>query len=507
MLEITLTLLLILAVLFYIFMTWNFGYWRKRKVPGPAPRIFIGNYPHTYNMKRHAIYDLDEIYRRYKHQYDAVGIYGVRSPQLLVINPQLARRVFVSDFKHFHDNEISLMLDEKSDFIFANNPFSLVGELWKQRRADITPGLTMSRIKTVYPVTIEVCQKMTEWLSKQIRLAAPGGIDAKDMSLRFTSEMVTDCVLGLKAESFTDKPTPIMAYTEELFTQPWTIVVYFVLVSTLPALRHVFKLRFVSRRIENFFVDLMQSAIDARRAQLAAGKQFERVDFLDYILQLGSKRNLDTRQLTANTMTFLLDGFETTATAISHMLLLLARDEQVQQRLRDELEEHLNAQGVIDFDKLNELPFLDACVQEAIRIFPPAFMSNKLCTEPLELTNKNGENFIVERGTTVIVPHYCFMLDEEYFPNPQSYQPDRFMQPDAAKMYREQGVFMGFGDGPRICIGMRFAMTQIKGAIVEVLTKFNVRVNPKTRTDNLYEPTAFVTTLKGGIWLDFEPRQ
>lgn len=45
------------------------------------------------------------------------------------------------------------------------------------------------------------------------------------------------------------------------------------------------------------------------------------------------------------------------------------------------------------------------------------------------------------------------MTDEEHFPNPQEYQPDRFMQLDAAKEYRERGVCMGFGEGPRICIG------------------------------------------------------
>nr|AAB95198.1 cytochrome P450 monooxygenase CYP28A1 [Drosophila mettleri] len=506
MLEITLILVLLLLGLFYVFMTWNFGYWRKRKVPGPKPHCFTGNYPHMYNMKRHSVYDLNDIYSEYEHKFDAVGIYGARSPQLLVISPQVARRVFVSDFRHFHDNEISLMVDEKSDFIMANNPFSQIGDEWKQRRADITPGLTMGRIKTVYPVTQEVCQKMTDWLRKQIRLPPSGGIDAKDMSLRFTSEMVTDCVLGLKAESFSDKPTPIMGYIKDLFAQSWTFIIYFVLVSTLPALRHVFKLRFVPLRIENFFVNLMQTAIDARRQQLAAGKQFERVDFLDYILHLGKKKNLDTRHLTAHTMTFLLDGFETTALYDS-CALVLSRDQEAQQKLREELEAHLDDKGIIDFEKLNELPFLDACVQESLRIFPPAFMSNKLCTEPIELPNKTGENFTVERGTTVVVPHYCFMMDEEFFPDPQAFKPERFMQPDAAKMYREQGVFMAFGDGPRVCIGMRFALTQIKGALVELLTKFIIRVNPKTRSDNEYDPTTFIGTCKGGIWLDFELRQ
>ncbi|KAM8717486.1 hypothetical protein ACLKA7_004217 [Drosophila subpalustris] len=507
MLEITLTLILVIVGLFYVFMTWNFSYWRKRGVPGPKPKIFTGNYPSMFTQKQHTVYDLDAIYRQYRDQYDAVGIYGARSPQLLVISPELARRVFVSDFKHFHDNEASNLVDEKSDFFIANNPFSLVGEEWKKRRADVTPGLTVSRIKSVYPVTNEVCLKLSEWLSRQLRLGAPEGINAKDMSLRFTSEVVTDCVLGLKAESFSDKPTPILGHIQDLFIQNWAILMYFLLISTFPALRSFFKVRFLSIKTEKFFIDLMQNAIDARRAQLAVGQKFERVDFLDYILQLAKKRNLDTRQVTAHTMTFLLDGFETTAGVLSHLLLLLGRDQQVQERLRKEIESYINAQGIIEFDKLNELPFLEACMQESIRLFPPAFMSSKLCTEPIELPNKNGENFIVERGTTVIVPHYSFMMDEEHFPNPEAFQPERFLQPDAAKMYRERGVFMGFGDGPRVCIGMRFAVAQIKAALVEVLTKFDVHVNPKTRKDNLYEPTAFLSALQGGIWLDFKARQ
>lgn len=83
---------------------------------------------------------------RYKNQYDAVGIFGARKPQLLIINAELARRVMVTDFKNFHDNDVSLLIDEKSDFIFANNPFTLTGEKWKTRRADVTPGLTQSRV-------------------------------------------------------------------------------------------------------------------------------------------------------------------------------------------------------------------------------------------------------------------------------------------------------------------------------------------------------------------------
>lgn len=53
---------------------------------------------------------------------------------------------------------------------------------------------------------------------------------------------------------------------------------------------------------------------------------------------------------------------------------------------------------------------------------------------------------------------------------------------------------------------MRFALTQIKAALVEIIVNFDVSVNPKTRKDNMFQPAGLVTTLDGGIWLDFAAR-
>ncbi|XP_017856521.1 PREDICTED: probable cytochrome P450 28a5 [Drosophila arizonae] len=502
----TLALLALVALLGYEFLIWNYSYWRKRKVPGPKPALLTGNYPNLFTMKQHPIFDLNEIYNKYKQQYDAVGIYMSRMPQLLIVNPELAHRVFVSHFKHFHDNEMSTLMDEKTDFLIANNIFSMAGNAWKERRSDLTPGLTISRIKSAYPVTMKVCKKMNEFIHKQIRIAPKDGINGKDVSLCFTSEMVTDCVLGLSAQSFTDRPTPVMANIKTLFEQPLYISLSFAVMALLPSLRHVQKWRFVPKDVERFFVDFMGAAIDARSSQVAAGQLSSRMDFLDYIQQLAKRKNLSTRQVTACSMTFLLDGFETTATILAHTLLLLGRDARVQQRLRDELKEHLNDEGSIDFDKLVELPYLNACVHECIRLFPPLAVSNKVCTEPIELPNKNGPNFKVEKGTIVVVPHGCYMLDEDIFPNAKEFQPERFEDPSVIKAYRDKGAFMGFGDGPRICIGMRFALTQIKAALAEIIVNFDVSVNPKTRKDNMFQPGGLVTTINGGIWLDFAAR-
>ncbi|XP_064549952.1 probable cytochrome P450 28a5 [Drosophila montana] len=507
MVLVTITLLVLAASLGYMFLIWNYSYWRKRNVPGPRPAILIGNYPNMINMKQHAVQDINAIYSKYKQQYDAVGIYMSRSPQLLVVSPELAHRVFVSDFKHFHDNQLASLVDEKSDFIVGSNIFMLAGDIWKGRRADITPGLTISRIKSVYPVTNQVCKKMNEFIRKQIRIGAPDGLNGQDISLCFTTEMVTDCVLGLSAQSFTDNPTPVMGKIKAMFQTSWALVLNMVAIALIPSLSKIKKLRVVPKHVEAFFVDFMQVAIDTRHAQQAAGLQTDRVDFLDYILQLAKKRNLSTRQITVMSMTFLLDGFETTASVLAHTLLLLGRNAKAQQRLREELQAHLNDEGFVAFDKLIELPYLDACVHETLRLFPPLPISNKLCTRNIEVSNRNGPNFTIEKGTTVLVPHSCFMQDDDYFPNAQEYQPERFLEPNAIKMYRDRGVFMAFGNGPRICIGMRFALAQIKAALVEIINNFDVKVNPKTRNDNMYDPFGMISSLKGGIWLDFTARQ
>lgn len=63
MVLVTIGLLLSVVALGYVFLTWNFGYWQKRKVPGPKPQIFTGNYPNLYKSQRHTIYDLNDIYR------------------------------------------------------------------------------------------------------------------------------------------------------------------------------------------------------------------------------------------------------------------------------------------------------------------------------------------------------------------------------------------------------------------------------------------------------------
>ncbi|XP_065365375.1 cytochrome P450 3A24-like [Calliphora vicina] len=445
--------------------------------------------------------DIKDIYESYKNTDHFVGVFNCRSPQLLITNAELVRRILVTDFKHFHDNEASTFVDKKSDTIFSENPFILTGEEWKERRAEITPGFTQNRIKTVFPVTKKVCKIVTDYIDKESKVGSKDGIDAKDLSLRFTCEVVSDCVLGLQANSFSDKSAPIFDNAKKLFEQSFVLIIYMTLAGLIPALTKIKKLRFVPKKIEDFFVDLMQSSITLRKSQKEKGVNEDRVDFMNYMLQLQEKKNLTIPQVTAHTMTYLVDGFETTASVLSHCLLLLGRHADKQDKLRKEILEKLGHDN--EFDSIIGLEYLDACIHETLRIFPPGSHSTKLCTEPIDLVNKDGTILHVPVGAKVVIPIHAVMTDENYYKNVDVFDPERFMD-GGLKMYKDKGLYYAFGDGPRACFGMRFALTQIKAVMVEILRTYKIHVNPKTRKDNQMDATYFLLRLDGGIWLDFE---
>lgn len=168
------------------------------------------------------------------------------------------------------------------------------------------------------------------------------GIDAKDvsyeiilntnlcltytkfqLSLRYTCEVVSDCVLGLQANSFTDKSAPIYQNAKKLFDQSFVIILYMTLAGLIPGITKIKKLSFIPKNMQQFFLDVMEQSISLRKSQLENGVNEERVDFMNYILQLKEKKNLTVPQVTSHTMTFLVDGFETTASVLSHCLLLV----------------------------------------------------------------------------------------------------------------------------------------------------------------------------------------
>lgn len=102
----------------------------------------------------------------------------------------------------------------------------------------------------------------------------------------------------------------------------------------------------------------------------------------------------------------------------------------------------------------------------------------------------------------ILVPVHAIHHDEEYYPDPEKFDPDRFTEEEIAK--RPAYTYMPFGEGPRICIGLRFAMLQIKIGLVLLLRQYRFRVNAKTKEPIKINPKSPLVVPKNKIWIDLQ---
>lgn len=114
-----------------------------------------------------------------------------------------------------------------------------------------------------------------------------------------------------------------------------------------------------------------------------------------------------------------------------------------------------------------------------------------------------GSNLVLKKGTVLWIPRYAIQRDAEYYPNPDQFNPDHFTKEAQSK--RDPYTFLAFGDGPRNCIGLRFANLQSKIGIATIIDCFNVTLSPRTELPIALDLRSPIQpAAKGGLWLNFE---
>lgn len=79
---------------------------------------------------------------------------------------------------------------------------------------------------------------------------------------------------------------------------------------------------------------------------------------------------------------------------------------------------------------------------------------SRACTESIELSDYKDKKILIEKGTNVLIPVWSIHHDAEFYANPEVFNPERFSEANGGiKKYKDMGVFLGWGDGPRICLG------------------------------------------------------
>lgn len=235
----------------------------------------------------------------------------MRSPRVLILEPELAKRVLIKSFNNFRENEFGKVMDTKQNPLFARNPFMATGDEWKERRTEISPAFSSNRTKSMFPPIEIVSQRFTKFIRKS--LIEP--IEAKDLATKFTAEAVSNCVFGIEANSFVAGDSELSQMAKGLSSPSGWTIVKFLITSVIPPLKHFWKIQFIENNVNEFFFSLMDQATNYRMKN-----QISRYDFLDYLIEMQKKKGLLNLDVAGHSITFFSDGLETSSLAIAHTL-------------------------------------------------------------------------------------------------------------------------------------------------------------------------------------------
>lgn len=145
-----------------------------------------------------------------------------------------------------------------------------------------------------------------------------------------------------------------------------------------------------------------------------------------------------------------------------------------------------------------EMEYLEKIVLETLRKHPPVGVLPRVCTKNYQVPDSD---LIIEAGTRVSIPVFSIHRDPDHYPDPETFDPERFNEENKAN--RHPFSYMPFGEGPRTCIGLRFGKLQSKVGLCCVLRNYKVTLNGKTSLPIEYE-TGFISAVKGGVWLNLK---
>jgi cytochrome P450 len=177
-------------------------------------------------------------------------------------------------------------------------------------------------------------------------------------------------------------------------------------------------------------------------------------DLLGLLLSASDEQGaLTPRRVRDEATTFMLAGHETTANALTWMWYLLALNPDARELMLAEVDAALENGRRPTIADVERLPWTTACFQEAMRVMPPAWVIPRRCVQEDEI-----DGYRIPRGATVFVPIHGIHHDPRFWPDPDVYDPARFLPENAKGQHRS--AYLPFGGGRRICIGSSFALME-----------------------------------------------
>lgn len=347
----------------FLFFRKSFQYWDDLQINNEHPNSLMGNIKGI-GTKFHQIEITETFYRKFRGTGKLFGLYYMNSPIAVITDLDLCRNMFVRDFASFHDR--GMYYNEKDDPLSAHI-FSLPGARWKTLRNKMTPTFTSGKLKNMFSTVSAVSDDLIALVGKKSDNNEP--VNMKELSGRFTSDAISQCAFGIECNSLKNENSEVLKHLYKVFDANGWMIVQILFVNSFQKFSRWMGLPLFPKHVTSFFYNLFKETVETREKN-----NIQRNDFMNSMIQMmnrgsitgdDNKSEQDVGKITFNELAaqafmFFFAGFETSSTAINFSLFELARNADIQERLRAEIVDVLaKHDGKITFDAVNEMPYLE----------------------------------------------------------------------------------------------------------------------------------------------------
>lgn len=403
-------------------------------------------------------------------RYGAVSRHRTeRDEVVMVTNPDLAAQVLVAGEERY--TKEGTPDDAMLTPVLGEGLLTSHGDAWRRQRQVTGPMFRRRRVEAFAPMMVARAVALAErWLAVPARDPVRVDHDLTGLTLAVVANALTGGDLSGVGRGFgaaVDAVNNFMSHGDPADT---------------PGTEAVMADEAAYLKAQRVLDGIVWALVQARQAPGGDGDQPP--DLLSALLEAQDPATgapLGRREVRDQAMTMLMAGHETTAKALTWSLYLLDRHPDVAVQARAEVARVLNGR----LPAVADLPALRWCravLQEAMRLYPPIWVISRRAVADDVLGG-----YAVPAGTLVCVSPWVLHHDRAHWDRPETFDPSRFLEVDAAS--RRPFTYLPFGSGPRQCIGRGFALLEMQLVLTTLLQRVDMRLVP----GHPVEPQALVT--------------
>uniref|UniRef100_A0A0V0G7T6 Putative cytochrome n=1 Tax=Triatoma dimidiata TaxID=72491 RepID=A0A0V0G7T6_TRIDM len=485
-------LILFIIVITFLLLLLDYNkrkYWSRRGIPQSSSLPFFGHFLPVAKLEKGPAEIYDEGYHYSGSDKPYLGLYEFWRPILLIKDPYLIEKIVVKDMSYFLDHP-RWVFDDKT--FVGDSIFNLKGNLWRAMRYQMTPSFTFKRMKTLFPN-----------LKDSITLPSGQEFEAKTLFRTVSFDTIL-AFFGVKISNRGEfeKINRLLNDVSNFRFYELLIVQFF------PTISELFGVRFIKNSTDNFVKDFQQTI--SSNIGLEFSKLLQKIKDMK-VLKLRSKDlyidkendeiykiDITDKLIDGQIGQFLLAGLDVNANSLMWLAYELAQYPDVQRKAREEIRQTMKKHGgEWSYLAVQDMKYIAQCSHESLRLHPPLPFLFRTCTT----TYTVSDGLTINEGTKVVIPSLSIHMDPKYYPDPEIFRPERFDPDESFNKY----TWLPFGEGPRKCLGMRLAQLLLKTTMSQILEKYEISLNEKTKFPVRDDIKSFLGAPLGKIYINLKP--